>query len=202
MAAGTALLSGALRVMTAIPSCIWGGYHDLTLDGYTYSPLSEPGLATPAAFEIGASEIGIEVRLSGLHSALVPTVLEQDMRGKAVVQHRLIYDQHGTTLLGSVPWFRGAVDSIGIEDTIGGASTIAFRLEGVARGLGRNSGRLTADQDQRTISTTDGSHRYVSSAGELVLYWGGRGPKRAAAALGGGSARSWSGGGRYGVQKS
>lgn len=192
LAAGTCTLTGALRIMTPTPTCLWGGPWDLTIDGYVYKPLNDNSMTAGPKFAIGSTEIGLEIELSGLNPLLMPVVTEKDWRGMAAVQHRLFFDQHGTTLLDAVSWFRGKVDSVRLEDVIGGTSTIYLGLEGVARGLGQSRGRKTADQDQRLISATDGSHRYVSSAGEIVLYTGGEAPSRAAGALNGG--RTGSGG--------
>ncbi len=185
IAAGACIVSGALRIMTPAPQCIWGGFWDLSFDGYTYTGLGEPELARGPSFAIGASEIGMTIAVSSLHPELVPAVLEQDMRGAAVVQHRLFFDQHGTTLLHAEPWFRGKVDNVPVSDVPGGAGTIRFKLEGVLRGLGRSGGRLTADQDQRLVDADDGSHRYVSTSGELVLYHGSGAPLRASGLNGG-----------------
>ncbi len=187
IAAGTALVTGALRIMTSPPDCVWGGPGPITADGYTFVGLLENALLTEVAFEIGASEIGINLKVSGVSPQLVPKVMLQDYRGKPTVLYRFVLDQHGTTLLAAVPWFRGTIDNILIIDQPGGASEVTFKIEGVARGLSRAGGRLAADEDQRLIKSTDGSMRHVSSAADLMLAWGGTPPVRAAVGVNGGA---------------
>ena len=53
-----------------------------------------------------------------------------------------------------------------------------------ARGLGRKTGRVRSDADQRLIKETDGAMRAITYASEKLLYWGGEKPARAGSSLG------------------
>ena len=102
-------------------------------------------------------------------------------------------DRGGRVLLESKVWLRGRVDSVTLNETPGGTSTLKVGVEGPARGLGRRSERMRSDADQRLIDEADAGFRRVAYAGQKSIYWGGKPPERAGSAFGGGG-----GGGGYG----
>lgn len=194
MEEGGVIIAAAIRIETDDPDepmAVWSGLWPLTLFDEEYVPLQAPGLAGSFQFEVGQSALGIEIIASGIEPALVPTVLQQDLRGRDVVVYRLYFDRAGTTMMHAEPFFRGTCNEVPVRDTTGpggsGISEAVFRLEGEAYGSQRRGGRLSADQDQRLVDPDDGSFRYISSMAEKVLYWGAGRGERAGGALNGGA---------------
>ena len=71
-----------------------------------------------------------------------------------------------------------------VREASGGTASITLEVESPGRGLGRRTGRIRSDADQRLIDPSDGGLSRVSYAGEKQLYWGGRRPAKAGQALG------------------
>jgi hypothetical protein len=181
---GTALRVGAVKLaLTTGPWCVWGGYGDLTLAGDTYVGIGDRGLVSMDAGQLGAAEQGATLALSGVDPDALALVNTLSVRSAAAVLWELLFNQSGTTLLSARVRRRGRVDRLTQEDLIGGSSKISASIEGAVRGLGRRSGRMRTDADQRLVIGSDGGFKAVSYAGEVTLNWGGKPPQRAASAL-------------------
>lgn len=184
--AGEIITGGAVRVATATPLRVWSGYGELSLSipaPETFLGIGHNGLVRATGGRLGGAERGIELSLSGVDPDVIPLIEQNDVRGAAVVIWRLMFDSSGTQLLGAHVFARGRIDTLPIEDTPGAASTITARIETAARGLGRATGRMRADADQRMIDATDGGFKRVSAAPVKTLAWGGKPPARAANVL-------------------
>lgn len=125
--------------------------------------------------------------LSGIEPDLLALLDPAEIKGAPVTVWSLVFDTSGTVLLDAFVYRRGRVDRIPVRETSGGTATISVEVESPGRGLGRRTGRLRADADQRLIDPNDGGMRRVSFAASKTLYWGGRRPATAGSALGGGS---------------
>lgn len=182
---GKAIVTGALAVMTSPDAFFgWGGYVPLELsDGNTYTGLGDRFMAQVSGGQLGSTEVGATVQLSGVDPDVLAGIDLEQARGVDAVQWRMIWDTSGTQLLQSDVYLRGTVDQLTQEDTAGGTSTITASIEGAARGLGRRSGRSRSDADQRLINPTDGGCSRLSYAGQKVLYLGGKPPAAAVATL-------------------
>ena len=178
---------GAAIWIDAPNMSIWAGGGTLTMNYPTaatnYIGLEAPAMYPGAAFEIGNSANGIEVTLASTDARLIPSMIEQDFRGRDVIVYRLYFDEHATGLLHVEPFFYGSIDKIVTRDTPGGYGVISVQIEGEARGSQRTGGRIASDQDQRLVDGTDTSMRYIALAGEIKLIWGGKPPQRAGSAL-------------------
>lgn len=194
MADGTAIVLGAVKI--EIPGGdvlrLWGGNGPLTIPGEAepFLPLSDRAMVQAAGGAIGGGAQGVSLSLSGIDPEAIEVDDSDTARGAPTTMWRLIFAPTGQ-LLDYHVWQRGRMDQVVREDEIGGTATISATLETAARGLGRRGSRLRSDADQRLIKANDGFFKNVSFAGEKTLYWGGRKPAIASAALGGGS-----GGGR------
>lgn len=181
---GTALAVGALDLQLSTgPWRVWGGFGDLVLSGQTFVGIGDRALASVAGGQLGSAEQGATVSLSGVDPDVLALVDTLSVRGAAAVLYELLFDQAGVTLLAANVALRGRCDRMPIEDVIGGTSTITLNIEGAVRGLGRRSGRMRSDPDQRLIVGTDGGFKKVAYAGEVSLNWGGKPPQRAGYAL-------------------
>ncbi len=180
------LLSAAHRIETddpMAPMLVWSGVGDLTIDSEVYTGIGAPNLITPFTYEVSQAANGIDVTVASIGNALVPTVLTQDLRGRRCKVWRLFFNKAGTVLEHAEPMFYGTLDSVATSDVIGGPASVTFKLESEAQGSLRFGGAIASDQDQRIVSSTDGAFKYVSMAGEIMLYWGGDPPRRAATAF-------------------
>ena len=131
----------------------------------------------------GAPAQNTSLVLSGLEPDLLELLDAPTLRSAPVVLWIVIADASGRTMLHSFVDERGRVDRVPVKETSGGTATITLEAEKAARGLGRKTGRLRSDADQRLIKPTDGSFRAIAYAAEKVLYWGGEKPARAGTAL-------------------
>ena len=178
LAAGAVMTAGAVRIAISPLFAVWGGDGALTLSGESYTGVGHHGLITVTGSRLGGAEDGIELRLSGVDPDLAGLVAATDVRGAPVWIWRLLFDLSGTSLLDATIFEMGRLDRLTTEETPGGTATIVAAVETAARGLGRRTGRMTADADQRMVLSTDGALSRVTQAGELTLAWGGKPPAR------------------------
>lgn len=161
-----------------------GGFGSLVIDGETYLPLGQNGVIKTTSGSVGGAAEGTTLELSDIPPADMAQINTSVLRGVTVTIRRLIFDENGRDLLDSSVHLRGRVDFVQRAIQAGGAAVIGITVEGSARGLGRSSGRMRTDADQRLILATDGGMKHTSYAGDVTLYWGGKPPQRAMGALG------------------
>lgn len=183
LAAGSVRTGGAVQILAGSAFRVWSGVGDLVIGSDTFHGIGDLGVVTVSGSQIGASQDNIAMSLSGVE----PTVLDLDTTASAINARstvwRLGFDNSGETLLDAQPFDKGRLDQLGWTDTPGGTSVLKATIETAARGLGRLTGRLTADADQRMIDAADASLSRVTQAGQLTLAWGGKPPSRAQNAL-------------------
>lgn len=186
--AGTAIVAGAIEILCADPIRLWSGYGQVTLDGHVFNGIGDAGIAQVANGALGGAAQNVTLGLSGVAPEAVALLDASEVRRAPAALYRLIFDGSGTQLLDYHVFTRGRLDPLVIEEVIGGAASIATSIESAARGLGRKGGRMRTDADQRLVKANDGFFKNVAFAGQKTLYWGGKRPATAGAALGGGSA--------------
>lgn len=176
--AGAVITVGAVKIETEAGFRVWGGDGLLDLDGETYIGIGDRGLVQATASQLGGSEQSLELILSGVNSDVVPIIQAARIRNAPATVWRLLFNASGSTLLAAHKFRRGRVDALPIEDTPGGLAKITARIEGAARGLGRQTGRLRSDADQRMVDASDGAFQWVTQAPLRSLAWGGKPPAR------------------------
>lgn len=181
--AGTAIVSGAVEILSDPVIRVWGGYGPLPIDGDEYQPIGDRGLAQVSGQSIGGSADGIALILSGVDAEALELLDAEEVRRAPVKLERLIFDGSGEHLLDHHVYSRGRLDPLTVRDTIGDTATIATSIESAARGLGRKGGRMRTDADQRLIKADDGFFKNTSYAGQKTLYWGGQRPATVGSAL-------------------
>lgn len=187
---GEAIVAAAVEILAKDePIRVWSGLGYLPLEGETYLPLGDRELGIATGASLGGVAQSTSLVLSGIEPALLELLDAASVKSAPVRVMTLIFDGSGTQLLDHYVHRRGRVDRVPVRETSGGTATITVEVEGPGRGLGRRTGRLRSDADQRLIEPTDGGMRQISFAGEKTLYWGGRKPSRARDALGGGGGR-------------
>lgn len=185
--AGEAIVTGAVAILGDPVIRVWGGYWPIELDGETYQPVGDRGIAQQTAGAIGGSAQGMTLMLSGIDPEALELLDADEVDGAPVVVYRLIFASDGKTLLDYQVFDRGRVDQLATEEVIGGEAKLSVMVEGAARGLGRRGGRMRSDADQRLVAADDGYFKNTGYAPEKTLYWGGKRPAVAGAVLGGGS---------------
>lgn len=181
--AGRGITSGAVKVESTPAFRVWGGYGDLTIAGETYIGIGQNGLIEATGSQLGGQEQAVELTLSGVDPDILALVDASAVRKARVTIWRLGFDASATVLLDARVFARGVVDNLKRECTPGGAATLKCVVETAARGLGRVTGRLRSDADQRMVNSADGGFSRVTQAGELTLAWGGKPPARTSNAL-------------------
>lgn len=183
LASGDVIAVAAVKVATAEPFLVWGGYELLTLDGDDYVGIGSTGMVTVTGGQLGGTEQALVLSLSGVDPDVIPLIEQADVRRAPAAVWRLFFDGNGATLLGAHIYARGRVDGLTIDETPGGEANIRCSVETAARGMGRQTGRMGADADHRMIDATDGAFRFVTAAPSKTLSWGGKPPARAMNAL-------------------
>lgn len=191
--AGTAIVSGAVAIACDPPVRVWGGYHQITLDGEVFDPIGDRGLVQVTGGALGDAAQNITLTLSGIEPETLALLEAAEVSGAGATLWRLIFSGDGTTLLSADVWARGRLDELASEEEIGGTARITANLESAAKGLGRRGSRMRSDADQRLIDPLDGFFKNVAYAGEKTLYWNGRRPARAGSALPGASSSGFGG---------
>jgi hypothetical protein len=195
--AGEAISVGAVYLGCTPAVALWGGYGDLVLTDADGAPMvlggdGEPlvfkgvgdkGLVTVAAGQLGASAQKTTLSLSGVESEALAMFDAALLRGAPASIWRLLFNGTGSTLLDARVFTGGAVDQVALEATPGGTATITVTIEGAARTSQRRGGRVRSDADQRVIDPNDAGFSQTSFAGQKTLYWGGKRPEQARAAL-------------------
>jgi hypothetical protein len=184
MASGEAIVQGALAIYCNPMVFVWGGDGPLTLGEDSYVGLGARAFAQLTGGAIGGGEQGIEVGLSGIDPETMALFDASEVASAPFALWKLIFDGSGTQMLDARVWKRGRVDAAPLEDVIGATSTIRLGLETAARGLGRATGRMRSDADQRLTDPNDGFFKHCAYAGTKRIYFGGK-PSSAAQATNG-----------------
>jgi hypothetical protein len=193
MERGEVITSAAVRVDTKTDLVLmWGGYGPLTLAGETYTGIGHAGLVTATGGSRGSAATGLTLTLSGVDPDAAGLIAPGEVRDAPVTIWRLIFDGGGAVLLDASVYARGRCDRLTREETPGRTANITVNVETAAMGLGRRSGRMRTDPDQRLITPADGGLKHVSYAGQKTLYLGGKPPAQAGQGLPG----TYGGGGR------
>lgn len=185
--AGTAIVVAAVEIACATPVRVWQGElgAEIMLGGEEFVGLGDVALIKGTSGAIGAADQNITLTLSGIDPKALELLDADEVQAAPVTIWRLVFKGNGKTLLDAHVFKRGRVDQVPTSETIGGPAEIGVLIETAARGLGRRSGRMRSDADQRLVKPNDGFFRKVSFAGEQQLYWGGTKPASAGTALGG-----------------
>jgi hypothetical protein len=174
------------------PLRLWGGYGTLNIDGEDFLPLGNSAVAQKTAGALGGVAQGLTLGLSGIDPYALSLLDDADQyQGASVVTYRLIFAPDGKTLLDAHVFDRGRIDTIDSDETIGATAAIMAAIESAARGLGRSGSRQRSDSDQRLIAENDGYFKNVAYAGQKMLYWGGKRPAIAGAAVGRSTGGFW-----------
>lgn len=189
LAKGELMSAGAFKLdIPDDPFLAWTGEGVLELEGEEYIGMGSNALVSASGGQIGATADAIELLISGIDPTTVDLATVSFVRDARTTVWRLMFDTSGQVLLDAQVYDRGRVDRLQWAETPGGTSTIKITMETAAKGLGRRTGRLTADADQRMIDGLDASLSRVTQAAVLTLAWGGKPPARAGQALPGAAA--------------
>lgn len=189
-----AIVGGALEILSSPPIRLWSGYGVLTFDGRSFDPVGDHALAQVSGGSLGGAAQNVTLTLSGIDDEALALLDVSEVMQAPAVLWRLIFSGDGNSLLDAHVYQRGSLDTLPVEDIVGGTSTIRAIIETAARGLGRKGGRMRSDADQRLIKPNDGFFKHVAYAAEKQLYWGGQRPATAGSALGGVPAGGYGGG--------
>jgi hypothetical protein len=181
--AGTAIVGGAVEIGSDPVIRLWSGYGPLTFDSRTFDPIGDRGIAQLSGGMIGGTAQNVTLSLSGIEPEVLALLDAAEVQRAPVILWRLIFSGDQQTLLDYHVYTRGRLDKLDVAEMIGGTATISCNVESAARALGRKGGRVRSDADQRLVKANDGFFKNVAFAAEKTLYWGGKKPANAGAAL-------------------
>lgn len=188
---GTARIGGAVEILASDePIRVWSGHGVLEIAGVPYLPLGDRNVGISSGASLGGVAQNLSLTLSGIEPEVLELLEADTVKSAPVRIFTVIFDGSGTQLLDAFVHRRGRIDRVIVRETSGGTASISVEVEGPGRGLGRKTGRMRSDADQRLVKATDGGMRQVSFAAERTLYWGGRKPSRAGSVFGGSGRRS------------
>lgn len=176
--AGRFSLRWMLRIdLDAGAEGLWTGTYSTTIDSVTYAPMAGNMTLDPvdASSELDADQL--KVTLTGLQSA-VTSVLDGVAWHQRPATVYLAFLDGAEAIVHAMPGFSGFLDVLTIQDSAEGLSTIEAIIESNNRELGRSSGRVRADADQRSVFATDGFFKFATAANtDVEIAWGRKGPQ-------------------------
>ena len=155
----------------------WDGVGTLTYSGVDY--VGSGQLISVEALNLvsGLAPPSITLTLTaipdaGLTSDVLSSIEAEAYHQRPVTLNRAYIDPDTRALISVERVFRGYVDQISHEYTIGGGSVLTCAVESRARDNTRKGWRTRSDADQKRIDAADGGMRHATIAGSQVIYWG------------------------------
>lgn len=148
----------------------WNGYGDIAFGGNTYTGTGHLGTLSPIKESRDGAANGVQLRLSGIPSALVALALANDTQGRpAKIYFGLLNASAGFTV---DPYliFDGVIDICPIEDD-GTTATITINLEKELIDS-RARGRRYTDEDLQIEYPGDLGLEYVAGLQNKEITWG------------------------------
>lgn len=155
----------------------WSGREPFVYQGVEFqggSSLIEVGTISGA---IGLTASAVELRLSAIpDTELDPDVLasiELEQYHQRPVTLSVAYIHPDTRALLSVErMFRGYLDQIDHDQSVGQPYALVARLESKSRNNQSRGFRMRGNADQRLVDVDDGGLQMVGQTGEVTLQWG------------------------------
>ncbi|MCL8385575.1 DUF2163 domain-containing protein [Xanthobacter aminoxidans] len=155
----------------------WDGVGTLTYSGVDYVGAGRLISADAIGLVGDLSASSITLTLSaipdaGLDPDVLATLEAEVYHQRPVTLSRAYIDPDTRALISVERVFRGYVDQVSHEYTIGGGSVLTCAVESRARDNTRKGWRTRSDADQKRIDASDGGMRHATIAGKQVIYWG------------------------------
>lgn len=109
---------------------------------------------------------------SDLDPDVLATIEAEQYHQRPVTLSRAYIDPETRSVVSVERVFRGYVDQITHDYTIGGEATIVCSVESRARDNTRRGWRTRSDADQKRIASDDGGMRHAAVSGSQDIYWG------------------------------
>lgn len=155
----------------------WDGAGTFTYAGVTYVGAGQlVGLdAIGMVGDLSAPSITLTLTAipdTDLSPDVLATIEDEDYHQRPATLSRAYIDPDTRDLISVERVFRGYVDQMVHEYTIGGTATLTCTVESRARDNTRKGWRIRSDADQKRIDANDGGMRHATIAGSQVIYWG------------------------------
>lgn len=162
------------------PSGLYGFWDDigtLVYSGVTYKGAGQMISLSEVGFSGDLSSNSIELKLTSIHDTdLTPDVLAsieaESYHQRPVTLSRAYINPDTRALVSVQRVYRGYVDQMVHDYTIGGEATLTCTVQGRGRDNTRRGWRVRSDADQKRIEVTDGGMRHAAVAGTQDIYWG------------------------------
>ncbi|MFG1304148.1 DUF2163 domain-containing protein [Xanthobacter autotrophicus] len=107
-----------------------------------------------------------------LDPGVLATIEAELYHQRPVTLSRAYFDPDTLALHSVERVYRGYVDQITHDYTIGGEAVLTCSVESRARDNTRRGARLRSDADQRRVDAADGGLRHAAISGNQDIYWG------------------------------
>lgn len=154
----------------------WTGTFTLATLGRSFQGAGSLGSVSPIKESGGTSPQKLAFELSGIPSALVNSVFNENYRNRAARLWMGFMNAGSTALLDDPFLFwAGRMDVCSIEDT-GDTAKITVKCESILKRVDIANSARFSDQDQKQRFPGDRFFEYMAGAAERPIYWGGPGP--------------------------
>lgn len=155
----------------------WDGIGTTSYAGQDYVGAGQLITMNEANFVSDLVTSTLEVRLtaipdSGLDPDVLGSIESEAYHQRPVTISRAYYDPDSRAILSVERLFKGFVDQVEHDVTIGGEAVLIGKLESRARDFSRKGHRVRSDTDQRRIDVDDGGLRHAATSGNQDIYWG------------------------------
>ncbi|MFG1371483.1 DUF2163 domain-containing protein [Xanthobacter oligotrophicus] len=155
----------------------WDGLGVLTYAGLDYVGAGQVVSVDPLGFvgDLSASSLTIKLTAipdSDLDPGVLATIEAEQYHQRPVTLSRAYFDPDTLAMLSVERVYRGYVDQITHDYTIGGEAALSCSVESRARDNTRKGWRLRSDADQKRVDAADGGLRHAAISGNQDIYWG------------------------------
>jgi len=155
----------------------WRGSGPLTVNGITYTgagSLLEID-AVNAGVDLSASPLNVKLRAipeTDLSPDLLATIDSYGYKDRPVTLSFAYFDRTNGSLALTVPVWRGYVDKVDHDETVGGDYVLIGRLEPRSLDHSRTGHRTRSDADQRAMDPNDRFFEHAATVHTETLYYG------------------------------
>jgi hypothetical protein len=154
--------SGFLRLTSA--------GHDVVWNGYGWTGVGLLGSVAPIREDTSLAANGVELKLSGVDSAIISIALQEDYQGRAAKIWAAFINDAGAIIADPLLVFSGRMDHMEAAD--GSEAAITLWLENELAAWDRPRVRRYTDADQRLDYPSDRGFEFVTESASRVISWG------------------------------
>lgn len=154
----------------------WDGGYDLVHEGITYLP-GKVIQVEDATFGSNLASTSLVLRLSAIPDTdltedVLATIEQEDYHQRPVTISIMYIHPETREIIGVEREYRGYIDKIEHNYSVGGNAELMCYLESRARDHSRQGHRTRNDEDQKRILSNDKFFSHAGLSGSTPIYWG------------------------------